>query len=379
MTLSRFVVRNLWRNKRRTVLTVLSLGFSFLLLTFMASIWRSFYYESWTRGSALRLVCRHRVSFFAAMPSSYREKIRAVPGVVGVAPMNHFHGLYKDQGEGFGQIGTDPSEFLQVYDDYEIPGEQVKAWQQDPAGAVADRELARTMGWKLGDKIFLRGQRFPTDLELTLRGTVKGSFPAGVIYFNWKYVQEAAHYDKAEVLLLKADSPEHVGRISRQVDELFHNSTAPTRAESEHAFDLDMVATLGNVKAFILSICGAVLFTSLLVAANTIAMSIRERTREVAVLRTLGFAPETIMALFVGESAALCLGAWLLATLAAYGLIYAIAHSAQGVIFAVFVKINLSTVILPLLVAILVGGASAVVPSRRASRMNIVEALRYVG
>ena len=167
------------------------------------------------------------------------------------------------------------------------------------------------------------------------------------------------------------------------MDELFHNSTAPTRTESEHAFDLDMVATLGNVKAFILSICGAVLFTSLLVAGNTIAMSIRERTREVAVLRTLGFTPETIMALFVGESVTLCLSAWLLATLAAYGLVYAIAHSAQGVIFAVFVKINWPTVMLPLLVAILVailvGWASAVVPSRRASRMNIVEALRYVG
>lgn len=378
MTLTRFVVRNVWRNKRRTALTVLSLGFSFLLLTFMASIWRSFYYEAWTRGSALRLVCRHRVSFVAAMPSSYREKIRAVPGVAGVVPMNHFHGLYKDE-EAFGQIGTDPSEFLQVYDDYEIPEEQVKGWQQDPAGAVADRDLARKMGWKLGDRIFLRGLKFPIDLELTLRGTVKGSFPADVIYFNWKYVQEAAHYDKAEVFLLRADSPGSVGRISRQVDDLFHNSTAPTRTESEHAFDLDMVATLGSVKLFIVSICGGVLFTSLLVAANTIAMSIRERTREVAVMRTLGFAPGTIMALFVGESVTLCLSAWLLATLAAYGLIYALAHSARGVIFAVFVKITLSTVILPLLVAILVGCASAVVPSRRTSRMNIVEALRHVG
>jgi putative ABC transport system permease protein len=359
-------------------LTILSLAFSFLLLIFMASIWRSFYYEPWTRGSALRLVCRHRVSFFTAMPSSYREKIRAVPGVAGVVPMNHFAGLYKDR-QAFGQIGTDPREFLRVYDDYDIPEEQVQAWQQDPAGAVADRELARKMGWKLGDKIFLRSLKFPTDLELTLRGTVKGSFPVDMIYFNWKYVQEAAHYDMAEVFLLRAESPEHVSRIARQVDELFHNSTAPTRTESEHAFDLDMVATLGNVKAFILSICGAVLFTSLLVAANTIAMSIRERTREIAVLRTLGFAPEAVMTLFVGESVTICLSAWLLATLAAYGLINAIAHSAQGGIFAVFLKINPATIMLPLLVAILVGWASAIVPARRAARMNIVEALRYVG
>ncbi len=379
VSLARFIARNVWRNKRRTLLTIFSLGFSFLLLTFMASIWRSFYHEAWTRGAALRLVCRHRVSFVAAMPSSYREKIRSVPGVTGVVPMNHFRGLYQDKEEAFGQIGTDPSEFLQVYDDYEIPEEQAKAWQQDPAGAVADRELARRMGWKLGDKIFLSGQRFPTDLELTLRGTVKGSFPARVIYFNWKYVQEAIHYDKAEVFLLRADSPGDVGRIARQVDELFHNSTAPTRTESEHGFDLDLVATLGSVKSFILSISGAVLFTSLLVAANTIAMSIRERTREIAVLRTLGFTSETIMALFVAESVILCLSAWLLATLASFGLIYALTHSAHGVIFAVFVKINVSTVILPLLVSILVGWTSAAIPSRRASRINIVEALRYVG
>ena len=378
MTLGTLIVRNVLRNKRRTILTIFSLAFSFLLLILMASIWKSFYYESWTRGSAVRLVCRHRTSFSAAMPSSYREKIRTVQGVVGVAPMIHFGGLYKDH-QAFGQIATDPIEYLQVYDDYDISDDELQAWQRDPAGAVADQKLAQRMGWRVGDKIPIQGLKFPVNLELTLRGTVRGSFPAAILYFDWKYLQEAAHYDNAEVFLIRADSPRNMARISREVDAMFHNSTAPTLTESEHAFDVDMVSTLGNVKAFILSICGAVFFTTLFVCSNAIAMSIRERTREVAVMRTLGFEQDRLLAILVGESVALCLAGWFVAALAAYCLGYAISHSPNAVIFAVFLKIGPVTISLSFLVAILVGTISAVFPAHRASRRNIVQALRFIG
>jgi putative ABC transport system permease protein len=378
VTLRRFVVRNMWRNKRRSVLTILSLAFSLLLLSLMASIWRSFYYQDWTVGSATRLVCRHRVSFFAAMPGFYREKIRALPGVVKVVPMNQFGGLYKDEQE-FLQIGTDPNEYFEVYNDYGIPEDQLKAWQADPTGALADSELAQRMGWKIGERIVVQGLKFPVNLELTLRGIVKGSFPADVIYFNWKYAQEATGYDKAEVFLVRVDSAKNIGRIALAIDDMFRNSTAPTRTESEHAFDVDMVSTLGNVKLFILSVCAAVLFSSLLVAANTIAMSIRERTREVAVLRTLGFTPQTILAMFMAEAVGLCVTGWLLASLAAYAMVSAIAHTQRGVMFAVFLKASVPAVVLPLLAAVFVGSMSAAFPAYRASRMNIVDALRHVG
>jgi len=380
MTLHLLVARSAWRNKRRSILTVLSLAFPFLLLTLMVTIWRSFYIDQWTANGALRLVCRHRVSFFVPMPSYYREKIRLVPGVVHVVPLDRFDGLYKDEKakHRFTQLGTDPGEFLDVYqEEYEISPEQVAAWQQDAAGAIVDSELAKSLGWKLGDHIVIQGVKFPFDLELSLRGIFKSPTSILVVFFNWNYVETKIRRGKNEVFLLRADSPEHVGRIAAEVDDLFRNSTAPTRTEAEKAFDLDMVATFGNLKAFILSISLAVLFATLLVSATSIAMSIRERTREVAVLRALGFMPGTILALFVGEAMLLCVAGWLLASLAAYGLVHGATHS--GGPLAVFLKIKVLTLAVSLPVAAVVGFLSAVLPAHRVSHMNIVQGLRHIG
>jgi putative ABC transport system permease protein len=380
MTLSLLVGRNAWRNKRRSILTVLSLAFPFLLFTLMVTIWRSFYIDQWTANGALRLVCRHRVSFFVPLPSYYREKIRSVPGVVHVVPLDRFDGLYKDEKSRhlFSQLGTDPGEFLDVYgEEYDIPPDQAAAWQQDPAGAIADSELAKNLGWKLGDRIVVQGVKFPFDLEVTLRGIFKSPTSIPVMFFNWSYVETKIRRGKNEVFLLRADSPQHVGRIAAAVDDLFRNSTAPTRTEAEKAFDLDMVATFGNLKAFILSISLAVLFASLLVSATSIAMSIRERTHEVAVLRTLGFMPRAILVLFVGEAVLLCVAGWLLASLAAYGLVHGATHS--GGPLAVFLKINVLTLAVSLPVAAVVGFLSAVFPAYSVSHMNIVQGLRHIG
>jgi putative ABC transport system permease protein len=297
-------MRNVRRNKRRSILTILSLAFSFLLLTFMIIIWRSFYIDPWTAKGALRLVCQHRVSFFVPMPSYYREKIRELPNVANVVPLNRFDGIYKGQ-DSFIQIGTDPEEFLNVYQEYEISADQVAAWQQDQAGAVVDSELAKASGWKLGDRIVIEGVKFPMDIELAIRGIFRSPLPIPVVYFNWKYVEAKTHRGKDEVFLICADSIEHVARIAATVDDTFRNSPAPTRTEAEQAFDMDAVAMFGNVKGFILSISLAVLFATLLVSATTVAMSVRERTREVAVLRAMGFQPNTITALFVGEAVTL--------------------------------------------------------------------------
>jgi len=381
LTLTRLVGRNVWRNWRRSILTILSLSFSFLLLTFMMTIWRSFYIEQWTTEGALRLVCRHRVSLFAAMPSYYREKILALPGVVNVTPLNQFWGRYGDEQSknGFLQIGVDPRQFLNVYAEYAILPEQVAAWQQDPAGAIASTELAQQLGWKLGDRIVVQGVKYPFDLELTLRGIYKTPIPTKAVFFNWNYVEQKVHRGKDDVFLILADSPRDVGPIAVAVDMLFHNAPEPTRTEAEQTFDIDMVSTIGNVKAFLLSICLAVLFATLLVSANTIAMSIRERGREVAVLRALGFTPRVILGLFVGESVALCVAGWLLASLAAGALVYALVHSSGGGPFAVFLRLRAQTLVWSLLLAGLVGVLSAAFPAYRVSRLNIVEGLRQIG
>jgi putative ABC transport system permease protein len=380
MTLLQFATRNVWRNKRRSVLTILSLGFSFLLLTLMMTIWRTFYIDPWSTTSARHIVCRHRVSLAVPLPIYYREKIRTIPGVVDVIPLNLFAADYKGSPpDNFSKVGTDADEYLNAYPEYQIPPEQVAAWKKDPAGAIAGSEIAQQHRWKIGDRLTIEGDEPHALLELNLRGIFKSPYPVRAIYFNWKYVQEAAHYQKDQLYLIQADAPENVSRITQAVDSMFHNAPEPTRTEPERAFFLSMVSMFGNVKAFILSISLAVLFATLLVSGNTIAMSIRERTREVAMMRSMGFAPRVLQALFVGETATLTFCAWAFGTLGAYGLVFAIVHSAAAGPLSVLLKIPVTTLAVSLLVAGFVAVVSAAVPAYRASRISIVQGLRHVG
>lgn len=359
---------------------MLSIAFSLLLLTLMISIWRNFYLKKGTDESALRLVTRHKVSLAFIMPSFYREKIRAVHGVVGVLPQNWFGGVYKDDKSHnfFAQFGTDPEEFFKVYKDWEIPPDQLVAWQHDRAGAIVDHEIAQKFGWKLGQKIIVTGTIFPVNLELTIRGIFKAPQPTNSLYYNQTYVEEAVPYLKGKqgFYTILADSPENVPKIQAALDDMFRNSPQPTKTETERAFQLGFVAMLGNVKAFILSICGAVVFAILLVSANTMAMSIRERTREVAVLKTLGFTRQTILGLFVSEAVVLAFVGGILGSAIAF-LIGIGARRIGGFVGAL--EVGVPTMLVAWVVAALMGFVSAVIPSYNASRLNIVEGLRHIG
>src|SRR5580698_6040748 len=165
MTLTLFVTKNALRNKRRSILTVVSIGVSLLLLTFMMTLWRGFYIDKGSPDSARRLVTRHRVSLTNSLPSFYREKIRAIPGVVSVVPVSWFGGLYKDDKPEnfFPQFGTDPDEFFKVFPELEIPAEQAAAWQRDRAGVIVSEELSKKFGWKVGDRIVLLGTIYPVN------------------------------------------------------------------------------------------------------------------------------------------------------------------------------------------------------------------------
>ena len=382
MTLSSFIVKNAFRNKRRSILTVLSIGFSLLLLTLMMTLWRTFYMDNGSAESSERLVVRHKVSLTFALPGYYREKIRAVPGVVGVVPVSWFGGLYKDDKPEnfFAQFGTDPDEFFKVYRDITISPEEVKEWQRDRQGVIVDSTLAKKYKWKLGDRIVLKGTIYPVDLELNIRGIFTSQPDDQSVYFNTKYVEESVDFfkGKAGTFGILADNPQDVSKISVAVDDMFHNSPQPTKTESEKAFGLEFVAMLGNVKAFILSICSAVVFATLLVSANTMAMSIRERTREVAVLKTLGFTRATVLVLFVAEAATIALIGGMLGALGAAGLIH-LAASKTSANFFPLSPVSAGTIALSMFVAAIVGFLSAVVPSYRASQTNIVEGLRHIG
>jgi putative ABC transport system permease protein len=381
MTLASFVTKSTFRNKRRSILTVGSITFSLLLLSIMMTIWRSFYIDKGAPDSALRLMTRHKVSLANFLPGFYRQKIRAIPGVVHVVPMTWFGGKYKDDKPEnfFAQFATDPEEYEMVAADKQVPPEQLKAWQQDRTGCMVDAALAEKHGWKIGDRIFLQGSIFPTDLELTVRAIYHIDPPNNAFYFNAKYLEESVSWfkDTAGFYFTRVDSAENVPRVAHDIDEMFRNSPAPTKSESEKAFQLDFIATLGNVKAFILAICGAVVFAILLVSANTMAMSMRERTREVAVLRTLGFTKGSILSLLLGESVTLSLLGGVFGVLSASALIRVLIR--PGVGLPGNMHLTLPTMLVVLVVAVLLGVASALFPSYRASRMNIVDGLRYIG
>jgi putative ABC transport system permease protein len=381
MTLSTFVTKSAFRNKRRSLLTVTSIAFSLLLLSIMLCFWRSFYIDKGAPDSALRIMTRHKVSLANFLPIYYRDKIRAIPGVVHVVPMTYFGGKYKDDKPQnyFAQMATDPDEYFDVAADKIMPAEQLAAWKKDRAGCVVDVDLARKHNWKLGDHIHLQGTIFPANLDLTIRGIYTIDPPSSNLYFHTKYLEESDDYfkDNAMFFFVRVDTPDHMPVVARAIDDMFHGSPVPTKSESEQAFKLDFVALLGNVKAFILSICGAVVFTMLLVCANTMAMSIRERTREVAVLRTIGFTRGSILRLLLSESVAIALIGGIAGVLSATGVVLFMARPGVGLPVSMHMTADTAGVVM--LVAAFVGLVSGLIPSYRASNLGIVDALRYLG
>ena len=382
MTLTRFVTKSAFRNKRRSLLTIASISVSLVLLSIMLSIWRSFYIDKGAPDSALRIMTRHKVSLANFLPIYYRDKIRAVPGVVYVVPMTWFGGKYKDDKPEnfFPQFATDPEEYFDVAADKIMPPDQLAAWKRDRTGCVVDADLARKHNWKIGDRIVLQGSIFPANLDLTLRGIYTIDPPSSYLFFHAKYLEESVSWfkDSAGFYFTRVDTPDDMPRAALAIDNMFHSTPVPTKSESEQAFKLDFVARLGNVKAFILSICGAVVFTTLLVCANTMAMSIRERTREVAVLRTLGFTRPSILKLLLSESIAISLIGGIAGVVLGTGLIKLM--SRPGIIgMPVSMHMTAATALVVMLVAAFVGVVSGLIPSYRASNLGIVDALRYIG
>ena len=300
-----------------------------------------------------------------------------------MVPLSWFGGIYRDNKPEnfFARFGTDPGEFFETYKELSIPADQLEAWITDRAGAVADIELARKHGWKVGDRIVIRGDIYPMTLELTLRGLFQSPLPNQTLYFNWKYAEEATVFakGKAGTIAILADSPQNVDSVATELDRMFNNAPEPTSTMSERAYQLSFISMLGNVRTFILSISLAVVFTSLLVAGNTMAMSTRERTREVAVLKTLGFRQDTILGLLVGEGVMISLLGGILGSLSALVLLIALSQSQYAAMFLGMQRQWVHTLLPAWSLAAVVGFVSSFVPAYNASRIDIVEGLRHIG
>ncbi len=374
------LVKSALRNRRRFVLTVLSVAVSLFMFCTLMTVLSELERENPSEVAHLRLVVRRATSLADPLPESYRPKLAAIPGVRAVHPMSWFGGHYIDEGNFFANFATDPQTLFTLYPENRTTPAEREAWQRDRAGALVGQSLAEKFRWKVGDKVTLLGTIYPVDLEFTIRGLYTNDIDDRAFFFHREYLEEAlGRPGRVGTFWLLAERPEDVPRIAEAADAMFRNTDAETKTETEQSFRLSFVAMLGNVKTLIISICTMVVLTILLVTANTIAMTIRERAREIAVLKTLGFRRRTILALLVAESTALALAGGLAGSLGARILYQSIDLSKMLQGFFRYFIVTPETIGLALLIAAGIGILSAGIPAWRASQVPVAEALRRVG
>ena len=378
--------KNTLRNPRRSFLTISSIAVSLCLLGVLIAMYHAMFYGEQTPGQALRLVVRHRVSLAQPIPVSYEAKVKTVPGVKEVSVWNWFGGTYKDnrdQRNFFARLGVEPKPFLKIRTQMQMPEDQRRAFLSDRTGCVISKDLAEKLNLKLGDRITLIGDIYPVTLELKLVGIFEDPDANQTMFFNYDYLRDALPLGRRNyisVVAVLADSPEDVPRIAKAVDAMFDNSSPPTKTESEQQFALSFVSFLGNIKLFLLSICAAVTFTILLVSGNTMAMSVRERIKEVGVLKTLGFTNGAILGMIVGEALCIAVIGGLLGLVLASLLTTVVGKAGEGMIGQLHgLSITPFTGFLCLGVAALIGVISSFVPAWNAARTNILDSLRFSG
>ena len=375
------ILKNSWRNRRRTALTIVSIGMSLCLLGLLLAIYHAFYFSDPTPAQALRLITRNRISLAISLPQSYRDTIQAIPGVNGTMIQGWFGGQYiDDRAEHmFARFAVEPDRFFSIYSEIQMPEDRKRAFQERTA-CIMDRKLADKYHLRLGDRIPIKGDIYPFNLELILQGVFEPTVEhSDVLYFNREYLEQSMPVRRrggAGFIVTRVNSANDVPRVVKAIDDEFRNSTAQTKTDTESAFALSFVSMLGNVKAFLLGICGAVTFTILLVSANTIAMSVRERVREVGILKTLGYTRSAILGIILGEAVAISLIGGVVGIVLAIGLAHAVRTLPAFLQQIKTLTIAPSVAALCLAIAALIGLVSAFVPAYNASRLSIIEALR---
>jgi putative ABC transport system permease protein len=375
----RLIVKNLLRNKRRTFLTSSSVAISLFLLTSLGMVYRAMGHPPSSEASRLRLVTMRLTGMNLLMPLSYLDRIEKVPGVAAVTQMNWIGAYYQDPGNTFANYAVDADKLFQVFAEVKIPPEQEAAFKQDRTGAVVGKRLAEKYHWKLGDRITLLGSVYGIEPQLTLRGIYTGS-DENQLFFHWDYFNESiGRRNRVEAFWMRAASAGDVDRVEKTIDDMFRNTPAETRTQIEPVTLMTMISMLGNVRGTILVIGSAVVFAVLLIVANTMALSIRERIPEAAVMRSLGFRSGQIVQLFVAESLLLSLAGGLIGCLGAEMVFRSIGVTQLAGAVYLDLRMHLPTLILSFSLAFVIGVAASCWPAYRASRVNIAKALRFVG
>ena len=376
------ILKNSLRNRRRSILTVFSIAASICLLGVLMAMYHAFYFSDPSPESALRLITINRISLANVMPASYQARIRQVPGVREVMISQWFGGIYKDTDfkNFFARFAVEPEKLFVTNPEYRVSDDQKQAFIRERTACLVGRPLAERFGWKLGDKVTLIGDIFPVNLEFTIRAIYDAPRDNENLIFHYDYLRESiseGRRDRVSAFVVLAENADAVPRISHQIDEMFRNAPDQTRTETERAFELNFLGYLGNVKMFLIAVCGAVTFTLLLVSANTIAMSVRERVREIGIMKTLGFPPDSILGIILGESILIAVAGAALGLLLSVGICDFIRRG--PITFVDLKALTVPPVVsaLGLLLAVLIGLASSIVPAWNASRRSILECLKF--
>jgi putative ABC transport system permease protein len=377
--------RNTLRHPLRAALTILGMAvavLAFALLRTVVAAW----YSGVSAASPARLVTRNAISLVFPLPMAYLPKIQAIPGIAGVAYGTWFGGTYIDERHFFPRFAVDVRRYFPMYPEYVIPEDQKLSFFQDRRGAVVGRGLAARYGFKVGDPIVLKGTIYPGEWPFIIRAIYRGAEPQTDetrMFFHWDYLNEtlkksgSSRTDTVGWFLIKVARPDLAPVVAAQVDAMFANSLAETLTETEQAFALGFVAMTSAILLAIQVVSWVVIGVILVVLANTMAMTARERQGEYAVLKTMGFKARHLVELILGESLILALAGGLVGLALTFPAVH-VFKTALGQYFRVF-PLTRATLALGLAVALGVGLLAALLPAWRAARVSIAEALRKVG
>ena len=377
------ILANLFRKKVRLLLTIGSFAVALFLFAFLAVVKSAFSRGTEVAG-ADRLVIASRVGLMQTLPISYDDKIAAIPGVKAVTHNHWFGGVYQDEKNFFVQFVIDPENMRKVMTEFVVPDDQWANFVKDRQGAVVGVKTAQRFGWKVGDRIPIKNSLYgPTKTwEFNLDGIYHNDRPGGdenQFWIQWKYFDEnvpAGVKSTAGWYVLKLDNPDDAVRVAKAIDDKFANSTYETKTETESAFAAGFVKQFGNIEFLIESIGMVVFFTLLLVTGNTMAISVRERISELGVLKAIGYSDRSVLFFVLAESLVIALIGGVLGLGLALVAVPVLGAALNGLL----PSLVLSPAILSagLLVALLVGGISGLLPGIGAMRMRVVNALRRV-
>lgn len=394
MTLVGLSVKNVSRNRLRAVLTVLGVATALLAFVFIRTT-----LDAWMTGAEHaaqdRLGTMHKVTFTMDLPRTYFEELDGtrgtVPGVKAATYQNWFGGKHPVREQDFfATMAVDTDTFFEVYADMEVPPEQLAAWKENRQGAIIGEALAKTFDWKVGDEITLLGTIYPGDWKFTIEGIYTAKRRAvdkSQLIFHWKYLNESlqqAAPDRAERIgwiSTLIDSSARGAEIAQAIDAKFEERDVQTRTMSERALSMEFMGSFGAILTALNVVSGVILVIMMLILGNTIAMSVRERTNEYGVLLALGFRPKHIALFVMGEGLAIGLLGGLVGLALAYPFINGMGkwiEDNMGSFFPYF-QVPVDVAITAVVLATLLAGLAAVIPAYRASRLDVIDALRRIG